>query len=66
MEDLIKALQILARYDNPSRPTHCEHDELFIMVDPDIVNPGDKAKLDALGFFATGDGCFKSYRFGSA
>lgn len=66
MEDLIKALQILARYDNPSRPLHCEHDTLYVMVDPDIVDPGDKAKLDALGLFDGGDGYFKSFRFGSA
>ena len=30
MENLIKALQILLKYGNPKRPTHCEHDELTI------------------------------------
>ena len=36
MEDLIKALQILLKYGNPSYPTHCEHDELRVHgIDPE-------------------------------
>jgi hypothetical protein len=66
MDKLIEALQIFLRYGNPSYPTHCEHDELYIMIDPDVVSAEDKVKLDELGFSATGDNCFRSYRFGSA
>ena len=67
MEDLIAALNIFLKYDNPTYPTHCEHDELTICVDPNLVSDEDKEKLDGLGFFADyGEYCFKSYRFGSA
>jgi hypothetical protein len=34
MSDLIKALQIFLKYGNPDSPTHCEHDELFVMMIP--------------------------------
>lgn len=30
MSDLIEALQILLKYGNPKKPTHCEHDILII------------------------------------
>lgn len=65
MDKLIEALQILLKYDNPAYPTHCEHDELTVCVDPSLVSEEDRAKLDKLGFFE-GDDCFKSYRYGSA
>ena len=66
MEDLIEALRIFLKYANPHNPTHCEHDELWIVdVDPDKVSDEDKARLDELGFFPSEDG-FKSFRFGSA
>ena len=68
MEDLIKALQIFLKYGNPSSPTHCEHDELWIMeIDPTKVSPEDTLELDRLGFFVDeSDESFKSFRFGSA
>ncbi len=67
MDDLIEALQIMSKYDKPAYPTHCEHDELFVFVDPSLVTPEDLGKLRKLGFFADeGEQCFKSYRFGSA
>ena len=66
MDDLIEALTILRKYANPVCPTHCEHDEMFVMVDPGVVSDEDKRQLDGLGFFASEDECFKSYRFGSA
>lgn len=67
MNDLIKALQILAKYDDPSSPTHCEHDELRVMVDPELVSEEDKNTLKEIGFIPeTGNPCFISYRFGSA
>lgn len=55
------------KYDNPSRPFQCEHDELIINVDPQIVSEEDKRKLDDLGIFIGDDyECFKSFRYGSA
>lgn len=30
MKDLIKALEIFAKYANPRTPTHCEHDILIM------------------------------------
>lgn len=67
MKDLIEALTILLRYGNPSRPTHCEHDELTICgIDPAVVSAEDKARLSELGFQEGSDGAFRSYRFGSA
>lgn len=68
MDDLIEALQIFRKYGNPDYPTHCEHDELWIMIDPELVSEEDRIRLDSLGFWANGDGTptFKSYKFGSA
>ena len=66
MEDLIKALQIFLKYANPSYPTHCEHDVLYVMVDPELVSLEDKKRLDKLGFFASSEGdSFQSFRYGS-
>ena len=53
MEDLIKALQILLKYENPTFPTHCEHDVLNVNIDADQVSEDDKKELDKLGFFVT-------------
>jgi hypothetical protein len=67
MDDLIEALTILRKYDNPGCPTHCKHDELSIMVDPEKVSAEDIARLDELGLFTDYDeGYFRSFRFGSA
>jgi hypothetical protein len=66
MEDLIEALRIFLKYANPYSPTHCEHDELWIVgISPGEVSPEDRARLDELGFFADEE-AFKSFRFGSA
>jgi hypothetical protein len=70
MNNLIQALQILSKYGNPKRPTHCEHDELTINpeISPINVSDEDIERLDELGFFVTvddGEELFKSYRFGS-
>jgi len=68
MEDLIKALQIFLKYGNPYAPFHCEHDYLYVDIDPEIVSDEDKKELDKLGFHEDeeygGEG-FGSYRFGS-
>lgn len=66
MEDLIKALTIFLKYDNPYAPTHCEHDELFVMIDPEKVSDEDRAELEELGFKPHENECFHSFRFGSA
>ena len=70
MKDLIKALQIFLKYCDPDNkwPTHCEHDELWIIsVDPKDVSEEDKIQLEELGFFEDDvEDCFKSFRFGSA
>lgn len=69
MEDLIKALQIFLKYGNPSYPTHCEHDALYICgIEPEQVSQKDKEELDKLGFFVgeDDDDGFMSFKFGSA
>jgi hypothetical protein len=68
MSDLIEALTILLKYGNPHNPTNCSHDMLTICgIVPDLVNDEDKAKLAHLGFnHDEQEGCFYSYRYGSA
>ena len=67
MEDLIKALQIFLKYGNPKYPTHCEHDELTVDINPGIVSDEDIKILSELGFFVDeeNDDCFKSFKFGN-
>lgn len=64
MEDLIKALQIFLKYGNDTHPTHCEHDELIVDIDPEDVSKEDIEELYSLGFYPYNDS-FVSYRFGS-
>ena len=64
MKDLIKALQIFLKYENSYSPTHCEHDELTVNINPDIISKEDIDKLCQLGFEIEDD-YFISYRFGS-
>ena len=68
MDDLIRALQILRKYGNPKYPCHCEHDQLYIDISPELVSDEDKKQLDELGFISGGDDYsegFISFRFGS-
>lgn len=67
MKDLIEALTILAKYGDPYAPTHCEHDVLYVCIDPDQVSEADKARLAELSFRPDTEngGGFRSYRFGS-
>jgi len=68
MEDLIKALQIFLKYGNPRNPFHCEHDYLYVDINPELVSDDDKKTLDELGFFIDGEyggEGFGSYRYGS-
>lgn len=64
MKDLIEALQIFLKYENPEYPTNCSHDELFVNINPDLVSQEDKNKLKELGFDPCENG-FHSYKFGS-
>lgn len=68
MDELIQALMIFRKYGNPDRPTHCEHDTMYISIDPADVSEQDLAELDRLGFSPDSDNdeVFSSYRFGSA
>ena len=66
MDDLIKALTIFSKYTDTKYPTHCEHDVMMVMVDPNIVSPEDIIELEQLGFDVTEDNCFSSFHFGSA
>jgi hypothetical protein len=69
MNDLIEALQLLATYMDSKRhsyPTSCEHDVLYVMVDPSVVSPDDIARLEELDFHVDEDlNVFYSFRFGS-
>jgi hypothetical protein len=66
MEDLIKALQIFLKYGNKNYPTFCEHDILYVDVDPSVVSDEDKKVLDELGFFVDDENdCFASFKYGS-
>ncbi len=65
MSDLITALQIFLKYGNPHNPTHCNHDELIVCIDPEKVSEEDKQALNKLGFQEAEYG-FVSWRFGSA
>ena len=64
MSDLIKALQIFLKYGDPRWPTHCEHDVMYVCINPEIVSREDKVVLDKLGFFVGPDD-FQSFKFGS-
>ena len=67
MEDLIKALQILSKYDNSEYPTNCDHDVMYFnTVDPADVTTEDINALDDLGVIADlEEGWFYSFKFGS-
>lgn len=66
MDDLIKALQILAKYEKPEYPLQCEHDILYVMIDPESVPMDDVIELQALGFEPDfEEGHFYSHHYGS-
>lgn len=52
MNDLVKALQVLAKYTTEEQPTRCEYRILQVLVNPAIVSPEDIAQLEELGFYA--------------
>lgn len=66
MKDLIEALTIFAKYTLTANPTGCDHDTLWVDVDPSKVSEEDRARLEELSFHANvRDSNFRSYRFGS-
>lgn len=67
MDDLIKALNIFRKYGNPSYPTSCEHDVMYVHIEYDKISDEDKEKLTVLGFEENEpDNGFQSFKFGSA
>ena len=64
MDKLIEALQIFQKYSNPRYPTHCEHDMLYVCIEPKIVSQEDIDKLKKLGFYDDKD-YFYSFKYGS-
>ena len=66
MSGLIEALTILMKYGNPEYPTHCEHDSLYVAINPELVSPADLARLEELSFHPNEDfGGFLSYNYGA-
>lgn len=67
MKDILEAFQIFAKYSDDNYPTGCEHDIMYVYVNPEIISLPDTERLEELGFSVNeNDGCFVSYRFGSA
>jgi hypothetical protein len=66
MKDLIRAFQIFGRYTNSDYPTSCEHDVMYVYVEPSRVSLKDMDELQELGFESDNDlECFVSTKFGS-
>jgi len=65
MQDLIEALTIFAKYTDAHYPTHCEHDELQVAVNPSDVSEEDLKRLEELSFIPDDYDTFMSRRFGS-
>ena len=65
MKNLIKAFQIFLKYEKGQVIT-CEHDVMYVQVNPDDVSEEDKDELNELGFDVDYDlNNFCSYRYGS-
>lgn len=66
MKDLIRAFQIFGRYTSSEYPTSCEHDVMYVYVEPNKVSLKDINELQDLGFESDNDlECFVSTKFGS-
>lgn len=68
MKDLIEALQIMMKYENPDYPVHCEHDYLYIDIQWKQISKEDKTRLKELGFFKDKEydnGGIGSFKYGS-
>lgn len=67
MADLIAAFTIFLKYSEDAYPTSCEHDVMYVHVDPKRVDPEDLATLEELGFYPNYDvDGFESTIFGSS
>ena len=68
IDALIEAFTIFRKYGNPSSPTCCAHDVMYVQIEPNDVSEEDKRRLDELGFFPSSDvpEAFMTFRFGSA
>lgn len=69
IDDLIKALTLVAPYmQDVTSPTHCEHDSLYLCVEPEKLPEHILETLDALGFHEDFEFGYTlvSGRFGSA
>lgn len=67
MNRLIEALTIFAKYKDLGRPTHCEHDVLYIVgVTMEEVLEEDWGRLEELGFDWDSQNGWHSFRYGSA
>lgn len=64
--ELPEALALLSKHKTGPYPFCCEHDELFVMSDPEKYTPEELQQLDDWGFFVNSDGGFSSFRYGSA
>lgn len=68
MEDLIKAFTIFLKYGNPHYPTHCEHDVMYVSINPKDVSKEDIEALGELGFYPENidyGNVFYSHKYGS-
>lgn len=65
MKQFIEAMNIFSKYTNKEHVFHCEHDSMYVCIDADLVSEEDKALLDELGFFVSGENIFLSYKYGS-
>lgn len=66
MSKLIETLQIFLKYGDKRWPTNCEHDVLYVDIEPRLVSEDDIKRLEALGFSIDEEGTgFYSYHFGS-
>lgn len=64
MKDLIEAFTIFSKYCEDKCVTHCEHDELHVVIDYSEVSEEDIKRLEELHFNEY-DGHFISYYYGS-
>jgi len=65
-ERLAEAFGIFARYTPVQFPVVCDHEVMYVLVDPDEVSVDDLYRLDELGFEIHDDRSFESMRFGLA
>ena len=66
--DLKKAIELFhSRADDLISPFHCEHDTLYVSVDPGSFTSAELEQLAEWGFLPGADEpMFYSFRFGSA